>query len=420
MEYNTLLTHGVISMGVYYMEEKIIVKTFGGFSMTYGDRTISDQDNRSKKLWVILEYMIAFHDRSVPQSTIIDLIWNEDSSSSDPENALKTSLHRVRAMIDELKLPGKSIASKQGTYSWNNSLPCVFDFEEFISLVNRAGVSGVSDEERMECYRQASELYKGDFLPKCQTEVWASGLATRYRAIYVKMINQYIRLLLEKAMYEEAVGCCSAALSIEPMDEEINYNFIYALNKTGNQQAAVDNYNRIVSMYYAEFGVEPGERLKNLYAEITLHENAAEADLNMIQSDLFEKNAIRRAYLCDYSIFQHLYKIQARACARSGMSIFLLLLTIKQHKKDAPDTKKIAAGMEKMENVIATSLRSSDVFARYSLNQFITMLPSACYENSIMIGERILKNFDKTKPKTDLDVSYAVRLLEPQTFDEQE
>ena len=386
--------------------------------MTYGDKVISDQDNRSKKLWVILEYMIAFHDRSIPQSTIIDLIWNEDSTSTDPENALKTSLHRVRALIAELNIPGKAIASKQGTYSWNNNLPCSFDFEEFISLVNKATVTGVSDEDRLNYYYQAFELYKGDFLPKCQTEVWASGLATRYRAIYVKMIKNYVKLLLEKMRYEDTVGCCSTALSIEPMDEEINYYFIYALYKTGNQQGAIDNYNRIVSMYYAEFGVEPGERLKNLYNEITSHENAVESDLNMIQSNLLEKNAQRRSYLCDYSVFQHLYKIQARACARSGISIFLLLITIKQHKKDTPDNKKIAAGMEKMEGVIATSLRSSDVFARYSMNQFITMLPTACYENSIMIGERILKNFDKTKPKLDLDVSYAVRLLEPQTFEE--
>ena len=89
------------------MSDSLIIKTFGGFSMTHGDKTISDQDNRSKKLWIILEYLIAFHDRHVPQSTIIDLIWNEESVSADPENALKTALHRIRAMLDELQLSEK-------------------------------------------------------------------------------------------------------------------------------------------------------------------------------------------------------------------------------------------------------------------------------------------------------------------------
>ena len=119
------------------MDEKLVIKTFGGFSMTYGDKMISDQDNRSKKPWLILEYIIAFYDRNIPQSTIIDLIWNEDSITTDPENALKTVLHRMRGFLAELELPEKKlILHKQGTFSWNRAINCSYDFEDlFITTI---------------------------------------------------------------------------------------------------------------------------------------------------------------------------------------------------------------------------------------------------------------------------------------------
>lgn len=401
------------------MQDIIKVKTFGGFSISYGDKTISDQDNRSKKLWAILEYIIAFHDRTIPQSTIIDLIWNEDSISADPENALKTCLHRVRGLLDELEIPEKKIITrKQGTFSWNNSIPCNFDFEEFIVRCNKAATME-SDEERLENYREAFWLYGGDFLPKCSTEVWASGLAARYRTIYIKMVSEYMALLLEYENYDEITDCCSIATSIDPLDSDINYYLIYALYKSGQQMKAIEQYQRVVGLYYDEFGVEPDERLRTLYNEITTHEKGVEADLDTIQRDLYEKNADKQAYMCDYSVFKHFYKVQARTCARNGMSIYLCLVTINQFKSDMPDLHKVAMGMERMRDIIATSLRASDVYSRFSKNQYIAMLPTACYENSIMIGERILKNFDKSRPKLNLNVSFAVRYLEPQMFEDE-
>ena len=401
------------------MDDRIIVRTFGGFEMSYRGRTITDQDNRSKKLWMLLEYIAAYHDRSISQSTIIDQLWNEESITTDPENALKTSLHRVRNLLDELEIPDKKIiVRKQGTLSWNSALPCDFDFEIFSELHNRVTLTDMAEDERMDCYLKAMELYRGEFLPKSQSESWAYNMATRYHTMYVRLVHDCIRLLLQREEYARAVEYSTAAAAMDPDDEEINYYLILSLYKNGDRQEAVEHYNQVTARYYDEFGIEPPKRFAELYNEITTHDVAYEANLNSIQKDLFEQEAVKEAYLCDYSVFRHLYKIQSRACARNGMSIFMCLITVKQHI--GTDTEKenemIAAGMERLQTVIATSLRSSDIFARYSRNQYIIMLPEACYENSLMIGERILRNFDKSRPRLSLNVSYAVRHLEPQLF----
>lgn len=400
------------------MDDSLVIKTFGGFSMTYGGRMISDQDNRSKKLWIILEYIIAFHDRNIPQSTIIDLIWNEDSISADPENALKTALHRIREMIAELDLPEKkTVLRKQGTFSWNNTIKCEFDFEDFVALYNRAMSGERTDEEKIELLTRAFELYKGEFLPKCATEGWASNLATRYLNIYEKLVNELAGLLANYERYNEITDICTKAAALDPLDENINYYLVLGLYKSGNQHKAIEQYRRITDLYYNEFGIDSPERFQKLYDEITSHQSGYEADLKSIQNDLYEKNAEKIAYYCDYSVFQHFYKIQARTCERNGMSIFLMLVTIRNKDKLSDDKELVKLAMDRMQNVISSALRSSDVFSRYSVNQFIAMLPTACYENSLLIGERVLKKFDAQRPKLKVSVSFAVKYLEPQMFD---
>ncbi|MBO4415817.1 MAG: hypothetical protein J5824_07540 [Lachnospiraceae bacterium] len=400
------------------MGDSLVIKTFGGFSMANGDRIISDQDNRSKKLWIILEYIIAFHDRNIPQSTIIDLIWNEDSITADPENALKTALHRIREMIAELDLTEKkTVLRKQGTFSWNNAIECEFDFEDFIAFYNKAMSGERTDEEKIELLMKGFELYKGEFLPKCSTEGWASNLATRYLNIYEKLVNELAILLVKYERFNEVTDICTKAAALDPLDENINYYLVLGLYKSGNQHKAIEQYRRITDLYYNEFGIDSPERFQKLYDEITSHQSGYEADLKSIQNDLYEKNAEKIAYYCDYSVFQHFYKIQARTCERNGMSIFLMLVTIRNKDKLSEDKELVKLAMDRMQTVIASALRSSDVYSRYSVNQFIAMLPTACYENSLLIGERILKRFDAHRPKLKVNVSFAVKYLEPQMFD---
>ncbi|MBR4724429.1 MAG: hypothetical protein IK071_01470 [Lachnospiraceae bacterium] len=403
------------------MSDSLIIKTFGGFSMTHGDKTISDQDNRSKKLWIILEYLIAFHDRHVPQSTIIDLIWNEESVSADPENALKTALHRIRAMLDELQLSEKkTIIHKQGTFSWNKAIACEFDFEQFVELYNKALSGDKDDDEKINLLMQAFDLYNGEFLPKCSTESWASNLATRYQNIFEKLVNELAQLLIKYDRYSDVTDICGKAASLDPLDENINYYLVMGLFKSGNQPKALEQYKRITDIYYNEFGIESPERFQKLYDEITSHQSGFEADLKSIQNNLYEKNAEKIAYYCDYSVFQHFYKIQARTCERNGMSIFLMLLTVHGKDKLTDNKELIKNAMERLQSVVSSSLRSSDIFSRYSVNQFIAMLPTACYENSLTVGERILKRFDSLRPKMKVNVSFTVKYLEPQMFDEKE
>ena len=59
----------------------IQIQMLGKFSLRYGDATVSDADNRSKKVWALLAYLICNRDRSIPQQRLIQMFWGDSSGS---------------------------------------------------------------------------------------------------------------------------------------------------------------------------------------------------------------------------------------------------------------------------------------------------------------------------------------------------
>lgn len=398
------------------MDDCIRICMLGEFTIAYKDKVISDELNRSKKVWTLLEYLIAFHNKEISQFTLIDVLWPDDSNA-DPLNSLKTILHRARTLLEEIDYPErKLIVHRRDTYAWNNSLNFTLDADEFESLCQKAANTELDSDERIKLYYEAYHLYRGEFLPKSSQEPWAVSLSTHYQSLYTKAVYELSALLEQAGRYEEIITVCSTASSFDPYDEQSHYLLIHSLYHAGKQKQAVDKYKSVMSLFYDKFGITPSQQLTDLYETITKSENTSETDLSIIQSDLKELNAERRAYYCEYSVFQNLYRIEARSAARSGLSIFLCLITIENNTRHGTNTDAVGTAMTRMNETIAVSLRSGDVFSRYSINQFIIMLPSTSYENCTMIGERILKHFDNVRPKLSVIVSYNLKHLEPSEF----
>ena len=61
------------------------VQMLGQFTLRYGDRTISDSDDRSRRVWSLLAYMLYNHGRSFAQEELIHLYWSNGDKSADPE-----------------------------------------------------------------------------------------------------------------------------------------------------------------------------------------------------------------------------------------------------------------------------------------------------------------------------------------------
>lgn len=149
--------------------DTIEIRTFGEFSLRVGDTVISDAGNRSRKVWALLAYLICHRGKPVPQQNLIQLFWAEENASN-PENAFRITLHRIRTQLDKLFPDAGRICvlHQGGGYCWNEDVPVQFDCDRFDQLY----LSGTQEpEQRLEELLEAISLYRGEFLPKQASEV---------------------------------------------------------------------------------------------------------------------------------------------------------------------------------------------------------------------------------------------------------
>lgn len=391
--------------------EPLKINMLGEFSITYGDRTVNDSSSRSKKLWTILEYLVAFRDREVSQNELIELLWPDDDIEN-PANTLKTLIYRVRSVLDELHyLGGKEmLVYRRGACSWNREIESIVDTDIFEDYLKKA--ASVEGPPRLENLMAALDIYKGDFLPKTSLEPWAVPLSTYYHTQYLQAAHQAVAMLSADSRYNEIISICQKATSIDPYDEELHYWLILSLYKTGEQQRALQHYDYVTDMFFSRFGVNPTERLTDLYKEIISVTKSSQMDLSVIKEGLKEDFA-PGAFFCEYAIFKDIYFLNMRTIARTGMTIHVCLLTLVDSRGGKPQQKLLNKTMLKLKDCIGSSLRRGDVYTRYSVSQYLIMLPSASYENSVMVTERILKAFRQQNPKSLLSVKSSIQPMTP-------
>lgn len=212
------------------------VQMFGGFSISLSGSILSDQNDRSKKVWTILAYLIAFRDREISQRELIELLWGDGDLRSHA-NALKTLLYRVRRVLEniETKNSKKIIKTRRGYYSWNKDIPVWVDTEEFDRLA--AAAEEASDEaEKLDIQLKALSLYKGDFLPNICGTLWAVTLCANYHSKYIKLVYDTVIKLDKASRFEDIVTVCRKAVAIDPYDEQLHRSLVRTLVKVGAQK----------------------------------------------------------------------------------------------------------------------------------------------------------------------------------------
>lgn len=392
--------------------DPVKINMLGEFSISYGGNTINDSTSRSKKLWMVLEYMLAFRDREISQNELIELLWPDDNIEN-PANTLKTLIYRVRSLLDDLSYDGggkSMLVYRRGACSWNHEINAIIDVDLFEERLKQAHIT--EGPARLENLLAAIALYKGDFLPKAALEPWAVPLTTYYHTKYLTAVKEAVVMLVEDSRYDDIINICQKATVIDPYDEELHYWLILALYNTGEKQQAMKHYEYVTDMFFSRFGVNPTERLTNLYKEIIAETNNSQMDLSVIKEEL-QENYKPGAFFCEYAIFKEIYHLNMRTLARTGAASHLCLLSLVGPRGGRPQQKVLSKTVLRLKECIGSSLRRGDVFTRYSVSQFLVMLPAASYENSVIVIDRIIRSFRRQNGKALIDVKASIQPMSP-------
>ena len=250
------------------MSAGLHVSLLGEFTLSFGENQINETQNRSKKVWLLLAYLLCHHNRVVSQSELLDLLWSDDKEGSNPANALKTTLHRARAMLDQLSEGAghRMILSKNGGYTWNSDIPLVLDTEEFDRLCQ---TSAADEDTLLSAYLSALELYHGEFLNKLSTESWIVPMTAYYHNLYIRTVLQTIPVLMSRGEFQQAADLCRAAIPVEPYHEGLYQLLMQALAALNDQSGAAAAYEELSSRLFTDFGIKPSEETRTVYRAAT-------------------------------------------------------------------------------------------------------------------------------------------------------
>lgn len=388
------------------------VQMLGQFTLRYGDRTISDSDDRSRRVWSLLAYMLYNHGRSFAQEELIHLYWSNNEKSADPGNALKSIFHRIRTALDKLQ-PGLGrllIRRKAGRYFWNNAMPLSLDIEDFEAHFHAAEAAG-DDDVRLAEYQAALALYAGDPLPRMTDEIWTIPIVAYYHSLYTRAAAGAIELLEKQERTAEAVALCRRAIHIEPYQEDLYEHLMRGLLRTGDMKGAMSVYEEMSEQLFAHFGVMPSETLRTLYRQATRTVNDRTLTMDEVCSQLAEPAPHGGAMVCEYDFFKILYRAEARSIARNGHSANICLLSVSGKDGEMLARCSLDPAMNNLQVLVQNNLRRGDVIARCSISQYIILLPQANYENSRMVADRLVSAFYRRYPHSPARLRYTVQPL---------
>lgn len=388
------------------------VQMLGQFTLRYGDRTISDSDDRSRRVWSLLAYMLYNHGRSFAQEELIHLYWSNSEKSADPGNALKSIFHRIRTALDKLQ-PGLGrllIRRKAGRYFWNNVMPLSLDIEDFEAHFHAAEAAG-DDDVRLAEYQAALALYAGDPLPRMTDEIWTIPIVAYYHSLYTRAAAGAIELLEKQERTAEAVALCRRAIHIEPYQEDLYEHLMRGLLRTGDMKGAMSVYEEMSELLLAHFGVMPSETLRTLYRQATRTVNDRTLTMDEVCSQLEEPAPHSGAMVCEYDFFKILYRAEARSIARNGHSANICLLSVSGKDGEMLARRSLDPAMNNLQVLVQNNLRRGDVIARCSISQYIILLPQANYENSRMVADRLVSAFYRRYPHSPARLRYTVQPL---------
>ena len=388
------------------------VQMLGQFTLRYGDRTISDSDDRSRRVWSLLAYMLYNHGRSFAQEELIHLYWSNSEKSADPGNALKSIFHRIRTALDKLQ-PGLGrllIRRKAGRYFWNNAMPLSLDIDDFEAHFHAAEAAG-DDDVRLAEYQAALALYAGDPLPRMTDEIWTIPIVAYYHSLYTRAAAGAIELLEKQERTAEAVALCRRAIHIEPYQEDLYEHLMRGLLRTGDMKGAMSVYEEMSEQLFAHFGVMPSETLRTLYRQATRTVNDRTLTMDEVCSQLAEPAPHGGAMVCEYDFFKILYRAEARSIARNGHSANICLLSVSGKDGEMLARRSLDPAMNNLQVLVQNNLRRGDAIARCSISQYIILLPQANYENSRMVADRLVSAFYRRYPHSPARLRYTVQPL---------
>ena len=390
------------------MSDKIRIQLMGHFSIYINEVKTDHLVEKSRKGAALMQMLIMNRNVSVPNLKLMSTLWSEEKSSN-PEQALKTLVSRMRSLLNQVYPElGSCIVAERGSYRWQ----CLPEMEVYVyqieDIFEQLKDDALDLDTRKELTEQLLSLFGGDLLLDSEQSDWALSLATSMHNRYLSAVYDYVDTLKQEENYNRVICVCRKALEVDNLDDRLHMDLMNALIKTERNNEAMLQYKYVTHLYYHYLGVRPSDNMQEFYTQIVNSGKTLELNLESIRSELRESNERKGAFICEYMVFKEIFNLQMRNLERLGSTMFLGVIMISPMDGSIMEPIQQDNIMQGLIEILRQNLRKGDTVSRFSPTIVALLLPMVNYRTGRMVMERVKTHFYQKYPNCSVAFNYRI------------
>ncbi|MCG5468881.1 winged helix-turn-helix domain-containing protein [Micromonospora sp. LAH09] len=233
----------------------------------YADREI---DLGPGKQRAVLAVLLLSTGRPVATGQIVEAVWPDDPPANGPNVVQKyvAGLRRVLEPDRSPRTPGQVLSLTDAGYLLRVDPEAVdaVRFERGVQAARRRHEPGRTEQTLAEL-TAALDLWRGEPFTGFSGGVFE---AARHRLVELRAVALETRaeLKLDSGRHRELVGELVELVAEFPVRERLRHQYMLALYRSGRQAEALAAYRDIDSLLREEYGIGPGEALRELHGRI--------------------------------------------------------------------------------------------------------------------------------------------------------
>jgi ATP/maltotriose-dependent transcriptional regulator MalT/DNA-binding SARP family transcriptional activator len=373
----------------------------------------------TRKSLAILTY-ISLTKQEIPREVLATLFWGE----YDQVHALSSLRRNLSSLNKSLKFDW--LVTRRETISLRSYTDLWVDTEEFMAQQDLFRNHGCQQweicPECLEYLKMGVKLYRGDFLAgvnlrDCpEFDDWQSLQREIFRTQYAYYLEKLSLAHAYVKNWEKALQYSRKWVALDPLNEAAQRMLIQQYALSGNRNAALSQYQKLINLLKEELGTEPEKDSIALFQYIKSHQHQTEQDLIEPHPPGEQINPVSQPIL----------KIKTYIPSFTGNKVLRSrLLASMQEGLDHPLTLISApAGFGKTTLLSEWASVATMPVAWFSIDksdndlvQFMTYMTSALESIQPGIGSEVLLMLRSFRPipAQSIQVSFCNRLLETKT-----
>ncbi|MBF8437019.1 hypothetical protein I0Q91_08020 [Halanaerobiaceae bacterium Z-7014] len=375
--------------------DNLIINTLGELSIKKGDEIIyTEQGPKLRKRWRLFLILLFNRGEKISDTRLIQELNLADNSN--PNQALRALIYRLRQDIRNRE--GNFIFSENGGYIFNEGSPFWLDTEKFDQLIKKG--NQVEAVEKIKYYRQAIQLYKGDFLENSElTSKELLNIRQHYRSKFTEIIKMAAEICKEQGDYQQAIELYETGLQVNNINVDFYYNLIQLLKEVKLPDQAVIKAEEAMSVfdnYDLEISAEFQQEISSL---ISMDNNLSMEDMI---SDEIENE---KAFECGPITFSKIVNLERRRSKRQDREIYLVKFKL---MRQVSPSEMIEAERILHKNLL-DNLRVYDLITRLKPREYLLLLVDISEKEVEKIIGRIIEEYDESLPPPEIMLDYEYK-----------